>query len=88
MKKENKVVEKIYCGKCGKTIGRRMSDGSLHIMFGRKRNISDEKKAELIAEGGYVLKRGNRFAMEVFVKGAVQIRCTSPYCDHTTVIFT
>lgn len=88
MKKEKiVVVDKIYCSLCGKTIGRRMSDGSIQIMFGKKRNLSQEKKKQIMDEGGYVLARDNRFALEVFVKGALQIRCTSPYCDHTTVIF-
>lgn len=88
MNKKLTVKEVVYCGKCGKTIGKRMSDGSFHILFGRKRNLSEEKKREIIESGGYILKRNNRFAMEVFVKGSVQIRCSSPYCDHTTVVFT
>lgn len=86
MKKSNDVKEIIRCGKCGKTVAWLMKDGSVYIAFGRKRNISEDRKEQIDEQGGYILKRKNRFAMEVEVKGAVKIRCTSPYCDHTTIV--
>jgi hypothetical protein len=83
-----RVTEVVYCARCGKPIGRKLDNGTIQIMFGRKRNISEERKEEILKENGFVLMRDNRFAMEVVARGFVMIRCSSPYCDHTTVVFT
>ena len=86
MKESQRDYVFVTCAKCGKKLLKRKKDGSFYFRFGRKKNLSEEDKDQIFENGGFVLEENNRAAIEMAVRGAVQIRCLSPNCDHITII--
>ena len=86
--------ETVYCIKCGKKLMRkiRLSDefgkGNcvLEFVFGKKRELPQDKIDELLRLGGTLLPRENRFVIHMEILGPVRMRCTSHNCDHENVI--
>lgn len=65
--------ETIFCAKCGKKLMRKMwlnddfGEGKcvLEFVFGRKRDLPQEKINEILDQGGTLLPRDNRFVIHM-----------------------